>query len=199
MKEIVAATKNKGKIAELRAAFSSLPVKILDLSQFGPIPEPEETGSTFMENAVLKAKYYANMTHKACLADDSGLEVDALHGAPGVFSARYAGLKGGDAECNAKLLHELKGVESGLRTARFKCVLAFIDENQSVILTDGACEGLILNEARGQGGFGYDPLFYIPDINQTLAEVSIEKKNGLSHRGQAVRRMVAKLTQYMEK
>lgn len=199
MKEIVAATKNKGKIAEFRAAFSSLPVKILDLSQFGPIPEPEETGSTFMENAVLKAKYYANMTHKACLADDSGLEVDALHGAPGVFSARYAGPHGGDAECNAKLLHELEGVELGLRTARFKCVLAFIDENQSVILADGACEGVILNEARGQGGFGYDPLFYIPDIGQTLAEVSIEKKNGLSHRGQAVRRMVAKLTQYMEK
>lgn len=199
MKEIVAATKNKGKTAELRAAFSSLPIKILDLSQFGSIPEPEETGSTFAENAILKAKYYANITKKACLADDSGLEVDALHGAPGVFSARYAGPNGGDAECNAKLLHELNGVESSLRTARFKCVLAFIDDNQSMILTDGACEGQILNEARGQGGFGYDPLFYIPDIGQTLAEISIEKKNGLSHRGQAVRRMATKLTQYMGK
>lgn len=199
MKEIIAATKNKGKIAELRAAFSSLPIKITDLSQFGPIPEPEETGSTFAENAILKAKYYANITQKACLADDSGLEVDVLHGAPGVFSARYAGPNSGDAECNAKLLHELDGVELRLRTARFKCVLAFIDANQSVILTDGVCDGLILNESRGQGGFGYDPLFYIPDIGQTLAEVSMEEKNGLSHRGQAVRRMVAKLTQYMEK
>lgn len=199
MKKIVIASSNKGKIAELKAALAGLPLKVLDLSHFGQLAEPEETGKTFAENALLKAKYYAEKMHNACLADDSGLEVDALDGAPGVFSARYAGPDGGVAECNAKLLKELDNVEDASRTARFRCVLAFVDEDRSVLLADGTCEGMILRQARGQEGFGYDPLFYVPEIGKTLAEVSLAEKNLLSHRGQAVRSMVAKLADYLEK
>lgn len=199
MKEIVIASTNKGKVDELVQAFSLLPVKLLDLSCFKELGEPEETGKTFTENAVLKAKYYAEKTHKACLADDSGLEVDALHGAPGVFSARYAGPDGDASACNAKLLKELEGVEGALRTARFKCVLAFVDEDQSVLVSDGSCEGLILHEAKGLGGFGYDPLFFVPEIGKTLAEISMQEKTALSHRGHAVRNMTAKLAKYLEK
>ncbi len=195
MKEIVVASKNKGKIAEFVKALSDLPVKILALTDFGDIPEAEEDGDTFTANAIKKALHYARLTGKACLADDSGLEVDALDGAPGVFSARYAGEEASDAANNQKLLAALKGVKPEKRTARFRCVLAYADENGNIMTADGACEGVVLEEPRGTGGFGYDPLFYMPDLGRTMAELTMNEKNAISHRGSAIRAMRQKLAE----
>lgn len=196
MKEIVVATKNKGKVAEMAAALSHLPVLVRPVSDFDPIDEPEETGTTFLENAVLKARYYANKTGRACLADDSGLEVDALNGAPGVYSARYSGENATDASNNAKLLGELRQLGQCPRTARFRSVLAFCDGSE-LVTVNGTCEGKIIDEPRGSGGFGYDPLFYMDDYSKTLAEMTVEEKNQVSHRGKALKLMVAELGRRM--
>jgi len=193
MKEIVVATQNKGKIAEIVLALSPLPVKVLALSEFGPIPEAVENGASFMENALLKARHYARFTNKACLADDSGLEVDALQGAPGIHSARFAGEAADDTANNQKLLAELTNIKAEERTARFRCVLAFVDTDESTQTADGVCEGRILEEMRGVGGFGYDPLFYVLELNKTMGELSKQEKNSISHRGQALRSMASKL------
>jgi len=193
MKEIVVATQNKGKIAEIVLALAQLPVKVLALSDFGPIPEAIENGASFMENALLKAQHYARFTNKACLADDSGLEVDALQGAPGIYSARFAGDTGNDAANNQKLLAELSHIQTAERTARFRCVLAFVDTDGSAVTTDGVCEGYIIEKMRGQGGFGYDCLFYMPELGKTMAELSKNEKNAISHRGQALGSMAIKL------
>ncbi|QJW45537.1 XTP/dITP diphosphatase [bacterium BFN5] len=198
MKELVIASKNAGKVAEIAAALQYLPLKVMSLADFSEIPDAIEDGSTFMENALIKAKYYSTLTGKACLADDSGLEVDALQGAPGVYSARYAGESASDADNNHKLLAEMAQVDSANRTARFRCVLAFIDTNATVITADGTCEGVILGAARGTEGFGYDPLFYIPALNKTLAEISIADKNAISHRGAALKSLAAKLAGYVK-
>jgi XTP/dITP diphosphohydrolase len=196
LKEIVIASKNTGKIAEIAAALKHLPVKVLSLAEFGEIPEAVEDGATFLENALIKARYYAARTGKACLADDSGLEVDALQGAPGVYSARYAGENAIDADNNRKLLAALSHVQPAERTARFRCVLAFVDDQKPAITADGTCEGVILEELRGAGGFGYDPLFYIPDLDRTLAEIALAEKNAISHRGAALRNMAVRLQEY---
>ncbi|SDF32315.1 XTP/dITP diphosphatase [Sporolituus thermophilus] len=195
MKEIVVATRNAGKVAEIAAALADLPVNLRSLRDFGAIPDAVEDGDTFAANAVLKAKHYARYTGMACLADDSGLEVDALGGAPGVFSARYAGEGAGDAANNAKLLCELAGVPIQRRSARFRCVLAFLDEDGTLLVTEGACEGIILEQPRGTGGFGYDPLLYLPELGKTVAELTITEKNAVSHRGKALRQMAAMLAE----
>ncbi len=199
MKQLVIASTNKGKIAEIRAAFQGLPLEIHSLAEFGSISEVEETGKTFAENAVLKATYYARHTGMACLADDSGLEVDALEGAPGVYSARFAGDTATDEENNRKLLAALQGVPAEQRSARFRCVLAFLDVDGTILTADGTCEGRILEEPRGAGGFGYDPLFYISELGATLSEVSMAEKNAVSHRGQAVKVMAEKLARHFNK
>ena len=193
MKEIVVATKNKGKIAEIVLALSQLPVKVLALSDFGSIPEAVENGASFMENALLKARHYARFTGKACLADDSGLEVDALQGAPGIYSARFAGETADDAANNQKLLAKLTNIRAEERTARFRCVLAFVDTDEFAVTADGVCDGYIIEEMRGEGGFGYDCLFYVPQLNKTMAELSENDKNAISHRGQALGSMAIKL------
>lgn len=197
MKTIVVGTHNRGKVAEIAAALAALPVEIIDMDGFPDVPEAEETGDTFAANAVLKATHYALHTGRPCLADDSGLEVDALNGAPGVYSARYAGPGGGDAACNAKLLDELAGVPADRRTARFRCVLAYVDPDGTLLTAEGTCEGLILDGPRGTGGFGYDPLFLYPGAGKTLAEMTLAEKNAVSHRGQAVRNMAAALARYL--
>jgi len=197
MREIIVATTNQGKVKELAMALANLPVKLISLTELGEkLPEAEETGETFLANAVLKATHYALCTGKACLADDSGLEVDALDGAPGVYSARYAGMGATDAECNKKLLANLVGIEPNKRTARFRCVLAYIDPDGTLLTAEGVCEGVILTEAKGHGGFGYDPIFYITKLGKTLAEIAPEEKNALSHRGQAVQNIGPKLMRY---
>lgn len=198
MKKLVVASHNKGKIAEIATAFADLDIQVVAVSEFGDIPEPEETGATFLENAVLKARYYALKTGHCCLADDSGLEVDALQGKPGVHSARYAGEHATDKENNIKLLKNLQNVSLEDRTARFKCVLAFIDTDGTLLTAEGSCEGVIGMNERGSGGFGYDPLFYLPNQKKTMGEMSMEEKNLISHRGKALKIMAEKLSGYFK-
>jgi XTP/dITP diphosphohydrolase len=197
MKEIVVATNNEGKVAELRAALANLPVQLLSLRDFSGVTEAVEDGGSFQENALLKAGHYCRQTGKPCLADDSGLMVDALEGAPGVFSARYAGEHAGDEDNNRKLLAELAEVPAERRSGRFCSVLAFCDVDGTAFCATGSCEGLILKELRGKGGFGYDPLFYLPAMKKTMAELSLAEKNAVSHRGKAVREMAGKLREYL--
>lgn len=194
--EIVVASGNKGKVAEIAAALAGLPVTVLPLSDFGPIVEPEETGITFEENARIKAAYYSRITGKPCLADDSGLEVDALQGAPGVFSARFAGSGATDSLNNRKLLAEMVEIPDEKRTARFRCVLFFSHPKGNELTAEGTCEGTILHEPHGSGGFGYDPLFYMSAFGKTLAQMTLVEKNQVSHRGQALRKMADKLARY---
>ena len=185
MRKIVVGTRNNGKVREIQTALADLPFAVVGLPETD-IPDVEETGTTFQENAILKARHYCQFTGEYCLADDSGLEVDALDGEPGVYSARYAGLDATDAANNEKLLTVLKEVPPSGRTARFRSVLVLVGPDGSLLLVDGVCEGVILDEARGTGGFGYDPLFYMPSQGKTMAEMTIEEKNRISHRGNAL-------------
>ncbi len=198
---IVLATRNPGKLREIQQVLGSLAVRVEGLAGATDVAEPAEEGMTFAENARAKSLYYARATGLCCLADDSGLVVDALGGAPGVRSARYAADRcppGADrpeveAANNAKLLAELQGIPDACRTARFECHVALADPQRILIETTGTVEGWIAREPRGTDGFGYDPLFYLPDLGRTMAELSPEAKNGISHRGQAVRRFAALL------
>lgn len=192
MKKIVIATRNQGKVREMLEAFADLPVELISLAEFGDIPEPVEDGTTFAANALLKAHFYAKQTNCACLADDSGLEVDALGGAPGVYSARFAGETADDAANNAKLLRELASLGREESPARYRCVLAFVDGLQE-LLADGSCEGVIRRYPAGREGFGYDPYFYTPKLSKTMAELTLAEKNAISHRGMALRAMAEKL------
>lgn len=193
IKELVVATQNTGKVAEIKAALSGLPYQVVSLGDIGSFPEAIEKGTTFAENACSKATFYARLTGKLCLADDSGLEVDYLKGEPGVYSARYAGDHAADEDNNQKLLDSLIGIAPEKRTARFRCVLAMSDAEKILLTTEGAVEGIILTNPRGLQGFGYDPLFLVPELGRTLAEMSHDEKNGISHRGQAIRRLVKQL------
>ena len=195
MKAIIIATKNKGKIREMTQAFEGLPIKLLPLSDFGELPDAVEDGKTFEENAKIKAQYYMKKTNTACLADDSGLEAEALNGAPGVYSARFAGEHADDDANNKKLLDEIakKGIASS--PAAYRCVLAYADTDGTVLTAEGSCTGVIRPEARGSGGFGYDPYFYIDD-NKTMAELTLAEKDAISHRGKALRKMMIQLSSY---
>ena len=166
---------------------------MLSLGDIDNWEEVEETGSTFAENAIMKARIAAQRTGLVSLADDSGLEVDALQGAPGVYSARYAGEPKDDERNNDKLLKELEGVPDEQRTARFCCSLAVVSPTGEEFLTEGIVEGRILNERRGKEGFGYDPLFYLPDFGRTMAQLNLSQKNKISHRAQAFRQVVPRL------
>lgn len=205
-KRMVIATRNAGKAAEFRALFAPLGIEVeslLDVEQ--AVPEVEEDGDTFSANAEKKARAVAEALGAAALADDSGLCVDALGGAPGVRSARYAGEPSNDARNNALLLDNLRGRQAdgvlppnappnALSTARFVCALALVDPTQErVWKAEAACEGVIVAEARGEGGFGYDPLFYVPSLGKTFAEMDRSEKNANSHRGKALRAFVAQL------
>ncbi|MBQ2246319.1 MAG: XTP/dITP diphosphatase [Selenomonadales bacterium] len=198
MNQIVLATKNKGKIKEMRELLAPMNIEVLSLADFAPVDDAEENGATFAENAMIKARYYFAHTGTPCLADDSGLEVDALDGRPGVYSARYSGEDATDKTNNAKVLCEMEGVEREKRTARFRCAMALVGDNIE-LTTDGTCEGLLLTEERGDGGFGYDPFFYVAKFDRTLAEMSSEEKNAISHRGAAVRKMAELIAEMMSK
>jgi XTP/dITP diphosphohydrolase len=192
-RKILLASNNPGKVREIQAILAEHDMEVVPQSAFA-IPEAAETGQTFVENAILKARHAAKLSGLPSIADDSGLEVDALGGAPGVFSARYAGEGASDADNNARLLRELQGVPDERRTARFRCVMVFLrhEHDPSPIIGQGVWEGVILNEARGTGGFGYDPLFLVPEKGRASAELSAEEKNRLSHRGKALRDLVAR-------
>lgn len=196
MKKVVIATNNAHKVEEIRTALDFEGWEFLTLSQCDPYDEPAEDADTFEGNALIKALAAHEHTGLAALADDSGLVVDALDGAPGVYSARYAGVHGDDAANNEKLLRELEGVSDDHRTARFVCSLAFVDEDGTQVFASGAIEGRIAHGLSGEGGFGYDPLF-LPDEfagAKSLAEVTQDEKNAISHRGNALRALKEKLS-----
>jgi XTP/dITP diphosphohydrolase len=180
---VYCATSNKGKLREFQLAAPDFDVQQLPRS----VPPPDETGATFEDNAALKAEYYGSFTDGYLFADDSGLEVDALGGAPGVHSARYAGPDAEDADNNALLLQRLKGIAD--RTARFVCVIALVKDGKPVGTFRGAVEGRILEAPRGSGGFGYDPLFYYQTFGKTFGEAAIGDKMLVSHRAQALEKM----------
>jgi XTP/dITP diphosphohydrolase len=189
-REIVIASKNKGKIREIRQIYADLPVAIVEQPD---LPEVVEDGDSFSANARKKAVEIARHTGKWALADDSGLEVDALNGAPGIHSARWSG--GGDEANNDKLLAELRGVPAPARTARYRAVVVVATPDGRVVAeADGRCEGLIGFERKGTGGFGYDPYFVVPQFGKTMAELPPETKHSISHRGEALRRLRDPLT-----
>jgi XTP/dITP diphosphohydrolase len=196
---LVFATRNPGKLAELRQLLADLPLEILSARDLD-LPEVEEDGDTFLANAAKKATEVSRATALPALADDSGLEVDALGGAPGVLSARYGGPEQDDARNNEKLLAALAGVPPERRTARFRSALALADTagrlGAELITAEGTCEGLILEAPRGAGGFGYDPLFFAPELGQTFAEAGVGPKNHLSHRARAMRAIRPRLFEY---
>lgn len=186
---LVVATKNPGKLVEFKAALGGLGLTILSLDDFPRHPPIVESGRTFRENAMIKAEIAFEYTGCAAVADDSGLMVDYLGGAPGVLSARFAGKDGDDEANNAKLLRLLAGVPKSKRGAQFQCVLVLILPGGRVLQTAGTVEGYIGNQARGKNGFGYDPLFVIPEYRLTFGELALEKKNAISHRGRALRKL----------
>lgn len=189
--QLLVATNNAGKIRELKELFADLPFTLRGLSEFPEIVEVQETGATFIENAVLKARGYALQTKLRALADDSGLEVEALGNAPGVFSARYGGENTGYDEKIEKLLFELGETQDKARRARFVCVMAIADEKGEIkFIAEGVCDGKIAVTASGRNGFGYDPIFIPDGFAQTLGELSAETKQKISHRAQAAKKII---------
>lgn len=190
MKQIIIATRNQGKAREFKDFFAPFGIQALSLPELEKdLPDVEETGTTFEENAALKAEQIAEMLNKPVLADDSGLVVDPLDGRPGVYSARYAGKEKNDQANIEKLLEELTDVPKESRTARFVCVLAIAIPGEATIFRKGTCEGSIASSPAGTNGFGYDPIFIPTTYNQTLAELTKEEKNRISHRSDAVKQL----------
>ena len=183
---LVVATRNKKKLEEIRALLSDMPIEVLSLLDFPDIPETPETGSTFSENAELKAKAAAQATGLVALADDSGLEVDALGGQPGILSNRFAGPEATDRDKYMHILELLEGVPDEERTARFRAAVAIATPKGETVLVEGTCEGRVAREPRGENGFGYDPIFYLPDLGLTMAELPASEKNLISHRAHAL-------------
>jgi XTP/dITP diphosphohydrolase len=186
---LVVATRNRGKSKEIREFLHDFPVDIKDLNDFGPIPEAVEDGETFEENAYKKASLTAKVLGFPALADDSGIEVEALGGEPGVHSARYAGPNASDEENNFKLLNALSGQTN--RKARFCCVLSLAVPSGPALTYEATCDGVVVETPRGLNGFGYDPLFYYPPLDKTFGEMTLEEKSTVSHRGKALMQLKA--------
>lgn len=186
---VLIATQNAGKVREIRRLLVDISAEFVGLDQFVPVDAPEENGSTFLENAVIKARYYGDRFDEIALADDSGLVVDALHGAPGVHSARYGGDGLADADRTDLVLRELSETPNADRTARFVCAVVVYDpdEGREILHASGVVEGSITREPRGENGFGYDPVFVPEGYHRTTAEMSAREKDDLSHRGRAIR------------
>ena len=186
MKHVVVATRNRGKILEINALLTGLVDQVSSAADYPEFPETVEDGATFEENALKKAREAASFTGLPALADDSGLVVDALDGRPGVFSARYGGEGAGDAANNARLLEECQNISDDRRQAAFVCVLAFVTPAGTEQIFSGRIAGAILTSERGEGGFGYDPLFGVDGFDRTMAELTLQEKNSISHRGLAL-------------
>ena len=191
MKSIVLASGNAGKLRELTALLSPLGLELTPQSAFG-LETPAETGTTFVDNALLKARFASRHAGLPALADDSGIEVDALGGRPGVYSARYAGEGATDSQNLQKMIEELHGVAPGRRTARYQCVIVLVRDadDPRPVIAQGSWEGLIIDAPRGSGGFGYDPIFVPAGFEHTAAELTAQQKNAISHRGQALRALI---------
>ncbi len=192
--QIVVASNNRGKLREISAILKPLDLRLQPQSEFD-VPEAEETGLTFVENALLKARNACEYAQRPAIADDSGILVDALNGAPGIYSARYAGENASDQENNARLVSELQEVAHQDRTAHYYACIVYLRHahDPEPIIAEGIWQGLIIDEPRGNGGFGYDPYFLLPELGKTAAELSAEDKNAISHRGQALMALLEKL------
>jgi XTP/dITP diphosphohydrolase len=199
VKEVIIATKNPGKAREFEHIFASRGIEVRTLLDFPEIPDVDETGTTFEENAILKAEAVSQELGKMVIGDDSGLMVDALEGRPGIYSARYAGEPKNDQNNTKKVLSELKGLPDEKRSARFYCALAVAVPGQETITVSGTCEGRILEEQRGTNGFGYDPVFYVPEKGLAMAELSSEEKNKISHRANALKKLDVVLDSILER
>ncbi len=191
------ATKNKGKLREIQSILKGLPVRLYGLTHFEHMPDVEEDGKSFFENSLKKARFYSKLFGKIAIADDSGLEVDALGGGPGIYSARYAGERATDQENRKKLLKALEGIPVSKRGARFKCVIAMVTPEGREILVEGTCKGRIGFKEVGRNGFGYDSLFILPRLGKTMAQLNLEEKNRISHRGKALRKLRKMLKDYI--
>ncbi|MGI6668780.1 MAG: XTP/dITP diphosphatase [Acetivibrionales bacterium] len=194
-RRIIIATRNKGKLEEMRQLLARFPCDVISMADAGITDDIAESGSTFEENAMIKARSVWKATGETVIADDSGLEVDFLGGAPGVYSARFAGMGATDGENNKKLLDALAGVPEEKRTARYVCVIAVVFPSGRSMTVRGVCEGYIAMKPEGNNGFGYDPLFYFPGYGMTAAQMDPHLKNSISHRGIAMRKLLEKLKQ----
>lgn len=189
-KTLLIATNNQNKLNEIKSLFKDLPFNVTSLKEQNIVFEVDETGTTFEENAILKATQYAKLANMLTLADDSGIEVDALDKRPGVYSARYSGENATDTSNMEKLLYEMKGVPQDKRQARYKVVFALADASGLITTAEGSMEGLVTNEPKGKHGFGYDPILFIPQFNKTAAQITLEQKNSISHRKQALEKLI---------
>lgn len=196
--EIVIATRNEGKLQEIKELIKGLQIEILSLKDIPEVPVVRECGSSFRENALMKAEVIASFTKKVSIADDSGLAVDFLKGEPGVYSARFAGEDANDGENNKELLRRLEGVPISKRGATFRCVIAVVTPEGKKDIVEGECRGIIQFEERGKFGFGYDPLFFVPEYRRTFAELSPEIKNKISHRAKAMEKLRVVLKEYLK-
>ncbi|HHX17869.1 MAG TPA: XTP/dITP diphosphatase [Clostridium sp.] len=193
MKKFIVATKNQGKLKEIQEILAKFPFQVVSMVDEGITKDIDESGTTFEDNALIKAREVHKITGEIVMADDSGLEVDYLDGAPGVYSARFAGENASDEDKNNKLLELLKDVPYEERKARFVCAIAVVLSNGEEFTVKGVCEGYIGFKPEGKNGFGYDPLFYVPEFNMTTAQMKPEQKHEISHRGKALRLMAEKL------
>lgn len=196
MKKLIFATGNEGKMREIRMIMGEIGLEILNMKEAGILITPEENGASFEENARIKARAVAAYTKELVLADDSGLEVDYLNGEPGIYSARYLGENVSYEEKNKDILRRMEGVPEEKRTARFVCAIVAVLPNGDVLTVREVVEGRIAYEIKGRRGFGYDPIFYVPELGKTTAELSDEEKNRISHRGKALRVMKEELKKY---
>jgi len=193
MKQVIIATKNRGKAKDFEAIFNPFGFEVLTLHDVAEDMEVEETGTTFEENAILKAEALAERLQTFVIADDSGLEINALNGAPGVYSARYAGLGKSDEANMEKVLTELAHVDDNKRTARFCCAIALAGPGMDTKTVFGTCEGLIAHDRKGKNGFGYDPIFFVPELGKMMAELQPKEKAAISHRGNAIKKIAKEL------
>lgn len=193
MKKFIVATKNKGKLREIKEILKNFPYEVLSMEEVGISKDIEESGKTYEENALIKAREVHNITGEIVMADDSGLEVDFLDGAPGIYSSRFAGEGASDEDRINKLLGLLEGVPFEKRTARFVCAIAVVFPKGKHFTVRGVCEGYISTKTEGEKGFGYDPVFYLPDYGMTIAQMEPDEKNKVSHRSRALKLMVEEL------
>ncbi len=190
--DVIAATHNKNKVREFREILGPMGYNVISAEEAGYFEEPEENGETFMDNSLIKARAIYAACRKAAIADDSGLVIDALGGEPGVYSARYGGLEKNEDRVRL-VLEKMEGVPDPKRTARFRCAVAFVSENGEEVTAEGGVEGLITLAPQGENGFGYDPIFYSPELGKTFAQASADEKNAISHRGRALRSLSQEL------
>jgi XTP/dITP diphosphohydrolase len=187
--EIIIASRNKGKVREIRKVLKGSGFRIYSLNDFTDVPKIVEDGRSFAENALKKARFYSNCFGKLTLSDDSGLDVDILKGLPGIYSARYGGERATNQENNQKLLREMEGIPLSKRGARFKCAIAIVSPDGREAVAEGSCKGRIGFKEVGKKGFGYDPLFILPQFGKTMAQLSLKEKNRISHRGKALKKL----------